>query len=159
VPDVDLAYAARGKAMSFATPSLPGRTFYGHVFDVNTTPTSWTLSYRVRLLQPNPNLTLRGGMLVNVTTVMARHTNTLLVPPTAVTSGKTGQIVYTVVDGKAKAVPVQVGLSDDRRTEIHGAGLSPATIVVTTQADGLRDGAGVAGPGIPTAAPAPAAHP
>jgi membrane fusion protein (multidrug efflux system) len=159
VPDVDLAYVVRGKAMSFTTPSLPGRTFHGSVFDVNITPTSGTLSYRVRLRQPNPDLVLRGGMLVDVTTVTARHTGTLLVTPTAITSGKTGQIVYTVVDGKAKAVPVQVGLRDDRRAEIHGAGLSPATIVVTAQADGLRDGAAVIGPGIPTAAPATTAHP
>jgi len=158
VPDVDLAYVVRGKTMSFTTPSLPGRTFHGRVFDVNITPTSGTLSYRVRLLQPNPALVLRGGMLVDVTTVTARHTSTLLVTPTAITNGKTGQIVYTVVDGKAKAVPVQVGLHDDRRTEIHGAGLSPATIVVTAQADGLRDGAAVSGPGIRTAAPTTTAH-
>jgi HlyD family secretion protein len=159
VPDVDLAYAERGKAMSFTTPSLPGRTFHGRVFDVNVTPTSGTLSYRVRLLQPNPGLALRGGMLVDVTTESARHSRTLLVPPAAVVPGTSGTIVYAVVDGKAKSVPVHVGLRDDRLVEVHGAGLSPATIVITGQADGLRDGAVVAGPGIPAASRAVAARP
>jgi RND family efflux transporter MFP subunit len=159
VPDVDLAYAVRDKMMSFTTPSLPGRTYHGRVFDVNITPTSGTLSYRVRMLQPNPDLALRGGMLVDVTTQTARHVATLLVPPGAIVSSPKGPIVYTVVDGKAKAVPVRAGLSTDSAAEVHGVGLSPATIVITAQADGLRDGAVVAGPGIPTPAPAVAARP
>jgi RND family efflux transporter MFP subunit len=159
VPDVDLPYVVRGKAMSFNTPSLPGRTFSGSVFDVNITPTSGTLSYRVRLLEPNSDLALRGGMLVDVTTVVARHSGTLLVPPAAIVNGPTGTIVYSVVAGKAKAVTVKVGLRDDRFVEIHGAGLSSATTVITAQADGLRDGATVAGPGIVAAAPPIAAHP
>jgi RND family efflux transporter MFP subunit len=158
VPDVNLASTTRGKAMSFTTPSLAGRTFHGRVFDVNITPTSGTLSYRVRLLQPNPDLALRGGMLVDVTTEVVRHTGTLLVPPAAVTSGKTGKIVYAVIDGKAKAIPIQVGLVDDRHVEVHGAGLSPATRVITAQADGLRDGANVVGPGIPTPDTSAVAH-
>jgi RND family efflux transporter MFP subunit len=159
VPDVDLAYTTRGKAMSFTTPSLAGRTFHGRVFDVNITPTSGTLSYRVRLLQPNPDLALRGGMLVDATTEAVRHTGVLLVPRAAVTNGKTGKIVYAVIDGKAKAIAIQVGLADDRHVEVHGAGLSPATRVITAQADGLRDGASVVGPGIPMPDPSAAAHP
>jgi RND family efflux transporter MFP subunit len=158
VPDVDLAYAVRGKAMTFTTPSLPGRTFRGRVFDVNITPTSGTLTYRVRLLEPNPDLALRGGMLVDVTTESARHTGALLVPPGAIVRGPTGTVVYTVVRGKAKSVPVRVGLRDDRFAEVYGAGLSPATTVITAQADGLRDGATVVGPGIVAASPAAAAH-
>ncbi len=157
VPDVDLPYAVRGKIMSFTTPSLPGRTYHGRVFDVNITPTSGTLSYRVRLLEPNPDLALRGGMLVDVTTQTARHSGTLLVPPGAIVSGPRGMLVYTVVGGMAKAVPVRTGLSSDTATEVYGAGLSPATTVITAQADGLRDGATVVGPGSPT--PATAAHP
>jgi RND family efflux transporter MFP subunit len=156
VPDVDLAYAERGKMMSFTTPSLPGRTFAGRVFDVNVTPTSGTLSYRVRILESNPDLALRGGMLVDVTTVSARHEGTLLVPPGAIANGSTSPVVYTAVDGKAKAVPVHIGLRDDTRVEIRGVGLSPATTVITAQADGLRDGAPVAGPGIVAVAPAAA---
>ncbi len=158
VPDVDLRYTVRGKAMSFTTPSLPGRTFHGRVFDVNITPTSGTLSYRVRMLQANPDLALRGGMLVDVTTETARHAGTLLVPPGAIVSSPKGTIVYTVIAGKAKAVPVRAGLRNDSVTEVHGAGLSPSTIVITAQADGLRDGASVDGPGIPTPQPAPGAQ-
>jgi multidrug efflux pump subunit AcrA (membrane-fusion protein) len=80
VPDTDLPAVARGKAVTFTTPSVPGRIFHGRIFDINTTPTSGTLSYRVRLLQPNPDLTLRGGMFADVTVERARHAGVLLVP-------------------------------------------------------------------------------
>jgi multidrug efflux pump subunit AcrA (membrane-fusion protein) len=84
VPDVDLSTVALGKAVTFASVSLPGRTFHGHVYDINTTPTSGTLSYRVRLLQPNADLALRAGMFITVTALRARAAGVLLVPSGAV---------------------------------------------------------------------------
>ena len=152
VPDVDLPYVSLGKAVTFTTTSLAGRTFHGNVFDVNTTPTSGTLSYRVRLLQSNPDLTLRGGMLVSVKTVKARHVNALLVPNSAVSSTPKGPIVYTVVDGKAHAIPVKTGIQTDSQTEVTGAGLEPGAEAITSQPSGLHDGSPVFQPG--AAAPA-----
>jgi len=149
VPDVDLPFVNVGKAVTFTTSSLPNRTFHGNVFDVNTTPTSGTLSYRVRLLQPNPGLTLRGGMLVSVTTVKARHVNALLVPNQAVASTPKGSVVYTVVDGKAHAIPVRVGLQTDTQSEVSGAGLEPGATTITSQPTGLHDGSPVIVPGSP----------
>jgi len=147
VPDVDLPYVPVGKAVTFGTTSLPGRTFHGTVFDVNTTPTSGTLSYRVRLLQPNADLTLRGGMLVSVTTVKQRHVNALLVPNSAVASTPKGPVVYTVVDGKAHAIPVRTGIQTDSQTEVAGAGLEPGAEAITSQPAGLHDGSPVFQPG------------
>jgi RND family efflux transporter MFP subunit len=147
VPDVDLPYVARGTAMTFTSSSLGGRTFTGHVFDVNTTPTSGTLSYRVRLLQENPGLVLRGGMLVAVTAVKAHHADVLLVPVGAVANGPSGSIVFTVENGKAKSVPVRVGLQTATRAEVSGTGLAAGTTVITTQPNGLQDGSVVNVPG------------
>ena len=154
VPDVDLAYAVRGKPMSFTTASLPGRTFHGTVFDVNTTPTSGTLSYRVRMLQPNPGLVLRGGMLVSVTTQTGHSAQALIVPSGAVTSGPKGPSVFIVVAGKAKMVPVRVGLQTDTQSEIRAAGLSTASVVITAQPNGLHDGSTVTVPAAAGAKPA-----
>ncbi len=153
VPDIDLPYVKVGKAVKFTSSSLPGRTFHGNVFDVNTTPTTGTLSYRVRLAQPNPGLVLRGGMLVEVTTVVAHHTNTLLVPSSAVVAaGAGGAHVFTIQNGKAKSLPVHVDLQTDALVEVHGKGITAGEQVITTQPTGLQDGSTIAGP-----APAPAA--
>jgi RND family efflux transporter MFP subunit len=146
VPDVDLPFVGLGKAMTFTTPSLPQRTFHGRVFDVNTTPTSGTLSYRVRLLQPNADLALRGGMLVEVTAVRAHSEHVLLVPNAAVVAGTGGSSVFTIVAGKAKRIPVRVGLQSDALAEVHGAGLAAGSKVITSQPEGLQDGATVVTP-------------
>jgi len=144
VPDVDLPAVARGKRVTFTTPSIPGRTFRGRIFDIDTTPTTGTLSYRVRLLEPNPDLALRGGMFADVTVERARHTGVLLVPHAAVVNGSGGPSVFVVADGRAKDVPVRVGLQANSLTEVAGDGLAPGTIVVTSQPGGLQDGATVA---------------
>lgn len=144
VPDTDLPAVARGKAVTFTTPSVPGRIFHGRIFDINTTPTSGTLSYRVRLLQPNPDLTLRGGMFADVTVERARHAGVLLVPSAAIVSGNGGPSVFVVADGKARTVPVRVGLQTTSLTEVAGDGLAPGTAVVTSQPGSLQDGATVA---------------
>jgi hypothetical protein len=57
VPDVDLAHTVRGKTMSFTTPSFPGRTYHGRIFDVNITPTSGTRSHRA----PGPRVGIRSA--------------------------------------------------------------------------------------------------
>jgi RND family efflux transporter MFP subunit len=151
VPDVDLPTVTRGKSVTFTTVSLPGRTFHGQVFDVNLTPTSGTLSYRVRVLQPNPDLALRGGMLVSMTAVRAHHADVLLVPSSAVVHATSGDSVFTVDGGKAKSVPVHVGLQTDALAEVAGSGLAPGTRVLTSQPNGLRDGSVIAQPGPPPA--------
>jgi RND family efflux transporter MFP subunit len=149
VPDVDLIAVSRGKAVTFTSPSLPGRTFHGRIFDINTTPTSGTLSYRVRLLQPNADLALRAGMFANVRVERAHHADVLLAPSAAVTNGPGGPSIFIVTDGKAKSVPVRVGLQTDAVAEVAGDGLAAGTTVVTSQPGGLQDGAAIAQAGAP----------
>jgi RND family efflux transporter MFP subunit len=158
VPDVDLPTVTRGKAVTFTTASLPGRTFRGRVFDVNTTPTSGTLSYRVRLLQPNPDLALRGGMFVSVSVVRARHDHVLLVPAAAVITGATGGAsLFTIVDGKAKSVAVRLGLQTDSNIEVSGVGLHAGATVIPSPPSGLQDGSAVIQRGAPPAGASAAA--
>jgi HlyD family secretion protein len=152
VPDEELAYVRPGTPATFTSPSVPGKVFSGTVYDVNATPTTGTLSYRARLRQPNPQNELRGGMLVSVHVVKERHRNATVVARTALFTGDQGTGVYTVVDGKAKFLPVTVGLETDTLAEVGGNGVSPGTVVIITRPDALQDGSVVAvnnGPGAP----------
>jgi len=155
VPDEDLAYVRPGTSAQFTSQSLPGRTFGGTIFDVNATPTSGTLSYRARLRLPNPTNELRGGMLVNVIVQKEKHPGAIVVPRSAVFDSDQGSSVYTVVDGKAKMLPVTVGLQTDTLTEVHGSGVRPGTVVITTRPDALQDGSVVAVSGGPPNAKSP----
>jgi len=152
VPDDSLPYVHRGTQVTFTTPSIPGRTFVGSIFDINAVPTQGTLSYRARIREPNPDERLRGGMLVTINVRKEYHRNAIVVPRTAVFTGDAGTSVYTVEDDKAKAIPVTVGLQTDTLAEVRGPGIVPGTIVITTRPDALQDGsvvaiAGAGGPG------------
>jgi multidrug efflux pump subunit AcrA (membrane-fusion protein) len=144
VPDEDLGFVQTGHTAHFTSPSLPGRTFTGVIADVNATPTAGTLSYRARIRQPNPGGVLRGGMLVSMTVLKEKHLGAIVVPRSAVFSGDQGTNVYTIVDGKAKAVPVEVGLQTDTLAEVRGGGVHPGMSVITTRPDALQDGSVVA---------------
>ncbi|MDQ2909082.1 MAG: efflux RND transporter periplasmic adaptor subunit, partial [Candidatus Eremiobacteraeota bacterium] len=160
VPDEDLGFVHAGTSATFTSASLPGRTFSGTISDVNATPTTGTLSYRARIRQPNPGEVLRGGMLVTVTVQKEKHRGATVVPRTALfQSGQNsnsdqnstgsavssaGSAVYTVVDGKAKMLPVEVGLETDTLAEVRGAAIRPGTQVITTRPDALQDGSVVA---------------
>ena len=151
VPDVDLQAVTRGHIVTFTTASLPGRTFRGRVFDVNTTPTAGTLSYRVRVLQPNPDLALRGGMLVLVTAVSAEHRDTTIVPRSAVFASDSGNSIYTIEENRARNIAVRLGLETESQAEVLGSGVRAGMSVIATQPNGLANGSPVR-----AIAPAPA---
>jgi HlyD family secretion protein len=155
VPDEDLAYVHVGTPAHFTSQSLPGRVFDGRIFDINAVPTSGTLSYRARIRYENGGDVLRGGMLVSLIVQKERHPNAVVVPRTAVFQGDQGANVFTIgSDGKAHAVPVQVGLQTDTLTEVRGD-VHPGTVVITTRPDALQDGSVVAVSGAPSPGAAP----
>jgi RND family efflux transporter MFP subunit len=157
VPDEDLAYVHEGTPATFTSASIPGKTFSGSIFAVNATPTTGTLSYRARIKMPNPGDVLRGGMLVSVSVQKESHPNALVVPRTALFESDAGSDLYTVVDGKAKMLPVTVGLQTDLLAEVRGNGVTEGTTIITTRPDALQDGSTVAIAGA-TPAPANQAH-
>jgi HlyD family secretion protein len=174
VPDDNLQWVHKGTPVSFTSSSAPGRTWNGSVFDVNATPTNGTLSYRARLVMPNPDNALRGGMLVNATVVQQQHRDAIVVPKTALVQGPSGNAVYTVVPlppppgaapaggppaggakpgapadpqmefAQAKLVPVTVGLQTDVSAEVISPAIKSGTMVITTRPDSLQDKSTVA---------------
>jgi HlyD family secretion protein len=144
VPDDSLAFVRPGTVAHFTTQSIPGKVFTGAIADVNATPTTGTLSYRARIRQPNPGDVLRGGMLVSISLVKERHPNATVVPRTAIFQTDSGENVYTVVDGKAKLIPVKIGLETDTLAEVVSPEVRPGTTIITTRPDALQDGSVVA---------------
>jgi multidrug efflux pump subunit AcrA (membrane-fusion protein) len=78
-----------------------------------------------------------------------RHPNAIVVPRSAVFPNDQGSSVYTVVDGKAKMLPVDLGLQTDTLAEVRGSGIHPGMVVITTRPDALQDGSVVAVSGTP----------
>lgn len=174
VPDSDLAYVHKATPVTFTSSSLPGRTFSGSIYDVNATPTTGTLSYRARVVMPNPDDALRGGMLVSVSVRKAYHPGAIVVPLSALVQGPNGAAVYTVQPmpappagahpagppagppgakpgagggptfAQAKLVPVQLGLQTDTQAQVVSPQITAGTTVITTRPDALQDKSTVA---------------
>jgi HlyD family secretion protein len=154
VKDTDLAYVSKGTAVSFSTSANPGRSYAGRVASINAVPTTGTLLYRARIVEPNPDFSLRGGLQVTVRVTKAVHRDTLTVPRAAVIQeGATGTI-YTVDTSSGRAVAkqtrVQLGLQTSEDVEISGSGLRAGMPVVLSQTDNLHDGAALS---VPSASP------
>jgi HlyD family secretion protein len=169
VPDEDLGYVRPRTPVTFTSSSVPGRTFSGTVYDVNATPTTGTLSYRARVILPNPDDSLRGGMLVSVAVRTQFSPSSIVVPLTAVVQTAGGAAVYTVVAppappggapaggpppsaakpggppggglrfALAKLVPVKLGLQTDTQAQISSPQITAGTPVIVTRPDALQD--------------------
>ncbi len=145
VPDEDLQYVRPGTPVSFTAGQIAGRTYRANVTTVNAIPTQGTLSYQARIRMPNPDASLRGGMLVSVTVQRVRHNNVIVVPRQAVAQTDQGANVFIVTPGnKAQEVPVQLGVQTDTLSEVHSPRITAGTPVITTRPDALQDGSVVA---------------
>ncbi|HLJ84982.1 MAG TPA: efflux RND transporter periplasmic adaptor subunit [Candidatus Eremiobacteraceae bacterium] len=143
IPDSDLASVSAGTSASVTVETMPGRTWTGKVDNLNAATNAGTLSYLARIAIPNPTIELKAGMVATVAFVAARHEHALIVPRTAVISTQDGSAVYIVDHGKAKALPVVVGLQTQDRAEVSGRGISAGTRVITQRPDSLQDGSPV----------------
>ena len=154
VKDTDLAYIHPDTPVSFAASSNPGRRYEGKVGSIDSVPQTGTLLYRARIVEHNPDFSLRGGLQVAVRITTQLHTNVLAVPRAAVVQSGTNGTLYSVEDtaGKttAKLRNVHLGLQTTDYVEISGGGVREGMPIVLNQTDNLHDGVALA---VPSASP------
>jgi RND family efflux transporter MFP subunit len=89
----DLGRIRVGESALLSADSYPGRIFHGKVDFIYPDVDMTTRTVRVRLIFPNPNLTLTPGMFVNVKLQVALG-NQLVIPVNGVLQSGTQQIVF-----------------------------------------------------------------
>jgi len=99
-------------------PQGDDKTYEGKVAMVNNTIDTSAGTLTIRSLIPNPNRALWPGQFINIKVVTSILKNATLVPVDAVQTGKNGQFLYAVRDGKAIMLNVVVGKSDVDYTPI-----------------------------------------
>jgi membrane fusion protein (multidrug efflux system) len=152
--DTDLAYVEPGTLVSFTTSAHPERRYTGRVASVNAQPTSGTLLYRARIVERNPDFSLRGGLQVSVRITKGLQRDALAVPRAAVVqNGATGTIYAIEHNDRAgsssagdvaKELTVHLGLQTNTYVAISGPGVRAGMPIVLGQVDNLHDGAAVA---------------
>jgi multidrug efflux system membrane fusion protein len=84
----------------------------------------------LRATFPNQDLTFLPGQLVNITVVLDKIRNAVVVPHDAVNDGPNGTYVYVVESGKARLQPVKVLFDDSSNVAVEG-GVKPGDTVIT----------------------------
>lgn len=124
VSKVKQEQTARVTALSYATNEFAGKvTFIGLELD----PETRTLP--VWLTVDNPDGKLRAAMFVKVSVLLAKNSDVLTVPKTAVLEDGGEKFVFVRTGDTFNRVDIQIGAEDDRNVEIKD-GLVPDDEVV-----------------------------
>lgn len=92
-----------------------------------------TRTYEVRMRVPNPDFRLKAGVFAQVEILPRPKEGVLLVPREAVRSEEGRTRVLTVRDGRAVAVPVELGIVAPEVVEVR-SGLGPGEPVIVGEA-------------------------
>jgi len=151
VDETDISGVQVGQEAQITFDAFPGRRFKGKVLEVplESTLVQNVVSYKVPVsLGSVEGVSLKPGMTANLSIVVGRRQNVLLLPVLAVQQGEEGDVVLVQdsASGAAVSTPVELGLSDGTYVEVL-RGLNEGDQVVvqyqaTTQQTTQRGGFG-----------------
>ena len=147
IDEVDVGRIAAGQSVKITLDAYPGKTFEGVVDRISPVVTGGkletrTFEVRVRFRPPVPPV--KPGMSADVEILTAEIPRALSVPTTAVVDRRGKKVVYRIVDGRAVATPVTLGLSNWNVTVIRAGIAEGDRVIVTPDVAGLEDGVRVA---------------
>jgi membrane fusion protein (multidrug efflux system) len=153
-PEVVLSELAVGQKVDFGVDAFREELFKATVVAIAPTVDAGGRSVSLRARFENPEGKLRPGMSARVRIVLANSPSALVVPEQAIVPMGEQKNVYTVVQGKAKLVPVTLGERQPGAVQVT-SGLKDGDVVITSGLQKIGDGAPVApNTGKPAAAPA-----
>ena len=143
--DLTRKYGSKDKAMSEMPEIqliLNDKSVYetpGKVEAISGVIDRSTGSVTLRAMFPNPNGLLQSGASGNVV-FPVEVSNCMVIPRTATFEIQNLTFVYTIADGKAKAIPVNVTRINGGEEYIVNSGLNAGDIIITEGVALLREG-------------------
>jgi membrane fusion protein (multidrug efflux system) len=138
-------------AAPVAVELLDGTTFTGSVLRRAPMVDTVTGTVRVTILVESPPPSALPGSFARAKVLVERSENTLAIPRSALVRVEGQPHVFVLVDGKAKRVPIQLGIEAAERYGVLG-GLAPDDRVVVDAGAGIHDGLPLRAAGEPAAA-------
>lgn len=139
VEESQVANLKIGMPSTLSGAVLGNRVIAARVTNIAPSGDAKNRSFAVELTPVDGKTGLLPGMFVSVTLTAVEHAGVLAVPTQAVVERAGAFSVYVVNGGLARQVPVTVGLSDGKLTEVKGGLQAGASVVVSGQ-DRLTDG-------------------
>jgi multidrug efflux pump subunit AcrA (membrane-fusion protein) len=125
-PDYEIAVSIDERQLGQVTPGqnvsvlvdvYSGESFTGTVRSISPSVDARTRSVAARVDVQDPRSKLKSGLHGQVAIAGAKRTGALILPREAIV-GATDISVMTIVDGRARRQPIQVGVQDGRSVEI-----------------------------------------
>jgi RND family efflux transporter MFP subunit len=142
VPETDVHLVRIGQKAEIAVPALPGKSFQGTVRVINVSADPSTRTYMTRITVPNPEHTLRIGMVAEATIRGDRIVPMTTLPGDAVIrdpQGATQVFVYYPDQKRVYTKRVEIGAVVDKNVEIK-SGLEGSELIVLAGQAKLRNG-------------------
>jgi HlyD family secretion protein len=139
----DLSHVKVGTPATITVNAVPGRVWHGVIKFLSTSAMPGSLTYKARIPIENADAALRGGMVADVAIEQAHKANVLLAPRAAVFQTDAGFSMFVIDAGKAKAVPVDIGMQNDQEMEVTGPGLKAGVEAILNHAVTLQPGMAV----------------
>jgi membrane fusion protein, multidrug efflux system len=128
-----------GQPVEVNTDALPNARFVGRVDAINPRIDAGGRSLEVRAELPNSEKRLRPGMFARVRVIVGDRADALMVPEESIVPQGDSFVIYRVVDGAARRVPVTLGVRRAGLVEVIGnvkAGDQIVTAGMRVQRDG-----------------------
>jgi multidrug efflux pump subunit AcrA (membrane-fusion protein) len=137
IDERQLGQVSPGQNVSVLVDVYSGESFTGTVRSISPSIDGRTRTVAARVDVQDPRGKLKSGLQAQVAIAGARRTGALILPREAVI-GAADASVMTVVDGRARRQPVQIGVQDGRSVEIV-QGLAEGAEVILAPT-GILDG-------------------
>ena len=147
--------AQDGGDVVFKVAALGSKTFPARIYHVGDIADPTSRQVEVLAWVRNPG-ELKPGFFAEVTLAVESKKGALTVPEGAVQASERGFIAYTVVDGKARVRPIEIGLRTGTGIVEIVSGLKPGETVVIEGSDRIGDGVDVADARAPGGGASPA---
>lgn len=121
------------------TDVLPGEKFHGHVKRISPVIDPESGTFKVTIAVADPQNRLRPGMFVNAELIVDTHTNTPLIPKSALIYENERTYFFIVASDSAVKVELDKGFEDAEKVEILNELSDSAKVVVLGQ-NGLKNG-------------------
>ncbi len=143
IPESDyfLMVAEKGRSTSalITTESLPGREFTGGIKRISPVVDPQTNTIKITIQYQDPARLLRPGMYVRVKLITDTHTDTILIPKSAILYDENRMYIFVIREEKARRLTLSPGYSDTDFVESL-SGLDEGERIVVVGQTGLKDG-------------------
>ncbi len=133
IPDKVVRKIQVGQSVQVSVSALDNKKITGVIDKISPNSSSKDNSYTVKVKISNPTGELKAGMFAKVSLPSEKKDNILTVPNEALKIENNVNYLYIAENGKVKKLSVDVGISDEKVTEIIGNIKAGANVIVEGQ--------------------------